>query len=156
MVYKSSIKGKMGAHRHPSSNATNASKHCYSSSSDSVEFSSKQEIWGSVRKSNSCQTVCMEVGWYSQNVWNLCSWKAGHSKIMCELSSLMKEHNRHLGSLDGSTFDWWYRRKLWPVRCLIQTSRKRHSCVSTADLPVNNTYFFVPNFSKFLFDILGD
>ena len=26
----------------------------------------------------------------------------------------------------------------------------------TADLPVNNTYFFVPNFSKFLFVILGD
>ena len=65
----------------------------------------------------------MAVGWYSKNIWNLCSWKWGQSRIMWELSSRLLPQRRHVGSTAGLTFDLWYLKKLWPVRCLMQRPR---------------------------------
>ena len=90
----------------------------YSSSSDE-ESCSRQDIFGLVRNSNSCHMTVIDVGWYSQKVWNLSSCKAGQSSMIWALSSLTAAHKRHFGSISGFTFDRWYFRKLWPVRCLI-------------------------------------
>ena len=65
----------------------------------------------------------MAVGWYSKNIWNLCSWKWGQWRIMWELSSQLLPQRRHVGSTAGLTFDLWYLKKLWPVRCLMQRPR---------------------------------
>ena len=87
------------------------------------ESCSRQETLGSVRNSNSCQTVVIDCGWYSQKQLNLSSWKAGQSNMMCALSSLMAGQNLHFGSTLGFTNDRWYLRKLCPVRCLIHLPR---------------------------------
>ena len=91
------------------------------SSSDS-EFS-RADISGWFKNKLSCQTVCIEVGAYSKNVWNLSSWKRGHSRIIWALSSRRKPHKRHVGLRLGSILNRWYLRKLWPVRCLIHWPR---------------------------------
>ena len=93
------------------------------SSSEGDESCSRQDTLGCVRNNNSCQITVIEVGWYSQKVWSLSSWRAGHSRMICALSSFAAEQSLHWGSTDGSTFDRWYLKKLWPDRCLMQRPR---------------------------------
>ena len=84
------------------------------SSSSDEESCSRQDTLGFVRNNNSCHMTVIDVGWYSQNVWNRSSCKAGHSNIMWALSSLTAEHKRHVGSTSGFTFDcyFWMARQL--------------------------------------------
>ena len=82
-----------------------------------------QDILGCDKNSSNCHITVIDVGWYSQKHWNRSSWKAGHSRMIWALSSLASWHRRHCGSTAGSTFDLWYFRKLWPVRCLMHNPR---------------------------------
>ena len=86
----------------------------------------------------SCQTVFTVAGAYSKKIWNLISWKRGQSRMMCALSSRRKPHKRHWGSISGSTFDRWYLKKLWPVKCLMQRPR---SCLTKCKSSLENFLF---------------
>ena len=82
-----------------------------------------QDILGCDMNSSNCHITVIDVGWYSQKHWNRSSWKAGHSRMIWALSSLASWQRRHCESTAGSTFDLWYFRKLWPVRCLMHNPR---------------------------------
>ena len=105
----------------------------------------KAGYFGCDKNSRSGQITVIDVGLYSQKHWNRSSWKAGQSRMIWALSSFASWHRRHFESTAGSTFDLWYFRKLWPVRCLMHNPRsfrlKRNSSLESFGLGSGKNIF---------------